>query len=67
MAALLLLIPVGYALLFGFGPIPAFGAAGLGYATALVMWLEFIAFVAPSLLKGATNHLKRDAGGDSRR
>lgn len=44
-AALGLLIPVGYALLFGFGPVPAFGAAGLGYATALVMWLEFIAFV----------------------
>lgn len=43
-AALVLLIPVGYALLFGFGPIPAMGAAGLGYATALVMWLEFLAF-----------------------
>lgn len=43
-AALLLLIPVGYALLFGFGPIPELGAAGLGYATAIVMWLEFIAF-----------------------
>ncbi len=42
--ALLLLIPVGYALLFGFGPIPALGAAGLGYATALVMWLQFLAF-----------------------
>ena len=43
-AALLLLVPVGYTLLFGFGPIPALGAAGLGYATALVMWLEFLAF-----------------------
>jgi MATE family multidrug resistance protein len=43
-AALVLLIPVGYAFLFGFGPIPALGAAGLGYATALVMWLEFLAF-----------------------
>jgi MATE family multidrug resistance protein len=41
-AALVLLIPVGYAFLFGFGPIPALGAAGLGYATALVMWLEFL-------------------------
>ncbi len=43
-AALVLLIPIGYALLFGFGPIPELGAAGLGYATAIVMWLEFIAF-----------------------
>lgn len=43
-AALALLAPVGYALLFGFGPIPALGAAGLGYATALVMWLQFLAF-----------------------
>lgn len=43
-AALALLVPVGYALLFGFGPIPGLGAAGLGYATALVMWLQFLAF-----------------------
>jgi multidrug resistance protein, MATE family len=43
-AALILLVPIGYALLFGFGPIPELGAAGLGYATAIVMWLEFIAF-----------------------
>jgi len=43
-AALVLLLPVGYALLFGFGPIPALGAAGLGYATAVVMWLQFLTF-----------------------
>ncbi|MBP7370478.1 MAG: MATE family efflux transporter [Arenimonas sp.] len=43
-AALILLVPVGYVLLFGFGPIPELGAAGLGYATAIIMWLEFIAF-----------------------
>lgn len=43
-AALILLIPIGYCLLFGFGPLPEFGAAGLGYATAIVMWLEFAAF-----------------------
>jgi len=43
-AALVLLVPIGTALLFGFGPIPELGAAGLGYATAIVMWLEFIAF-----------------------
>lgn len=44
MAALLLLIPVGYIFLFGMGPIPEMGAAGLGYATALIMWLEFAVF-----------------------
>ena len=43
-AALILLIPIGALLLFGYGPIPEMGAAGLGYATAIVMWLEFIAF-----------------------
>jgi MATE family multidrug resistance protein len=36
----LLLLPVGYALMFGAGPVPALGAAGLGYATALVLWLQ---------------------------
>ncbi|MEY2867459.1 MAG: hypothetical protein RIQ43_1485, partial [Pseudomonadota bacterium] len=45
-AALILLIPIGAILLFGYGPIPEMGAAGLGYATAIVMWLEFIAFAA---------------------
>lgn len=43
-AALILLVPIGYVMLFGYGPIPEMGAAGLGYATALIMWLEFIAF-----------------------
>jgi MATE family multidrug resistance protein len=43
-AALVLLIPMGIVLLFGYGPIPELGAAGLGYATAAVLWLEFIAF-----------------------
>lgn len=45
-AALILLIPVGAILLFGYGPVPEMGAAGLGYATAIVMWLEFSAFAA---------------------
>ena len=30
-AGLLLLVPIGYALMFGMGPIPELGAAGLGY------------------------------------
>ncbi|HMB56228.1 MAG TPA: MATE family efflux transporter [Arenimonas sp.] len=41
---LLLLIPLGYALMFGFGPVPELGAAGLGYATALVLWLQAAGF-----------------------
>ncbi len=42
----LLLVPVGAALMFGFGPLPALGAAGLGYATAGVLWLQALGFLA---------------------
>lgn len=35
-----LLVPLGYALMFGAFGLPALGAAGLGYATAIVMWLQ---------------------------
>jgi MATE family multidrug resistance protein len=35
---LLALVPLGYALMFGFGPIPALGATGLGIATAIILW-----------------------------
>jgi MATE family multidrug resistance protein len=45
-AGLVLLIPLGYALMFGVGPIAGRGAAGLGYATALVLWLQAIGFLA---------------------
>lgn len=45
-AGLLLLVPLGYALMFGAGPIPGLGAAGLGYATALVLWLQAFGFLA---------------------
>jgi MATE family multidrug resistance protein len=45
-AGLLLLLPLGYALMFGAGPIPELGAAGLGYATALVLWLQAFGFLA---------------------
>lgn len=45
-AGLVLLIPLGYALMFGAGPIPELGAAGLGYATALVLWLQAFGFLA---------------------
>lgn len=42
---LLLLAPIGYALMFGLGALPELGAAGLGYATALVLWMQAIGFL----------------------
>ena len=45
MAGLVLLVPLGYALMFGAGPLPELGAAGLGYATALVLWSQAIGFL----------------------
>ena len=44
-AGLALLAPLGYALMFGFGPVPELGAAGLGIATALVLWLQAAGFL----------------------
>ena len=44
-AGLVALIPLGYALMFGFGPIPELGAAGLGLATTLVVWLQLAGFL----------------------
>ena len=40
------LFPLGHALMFGDGPFPALGAAGLGYATSLVLWLQAIGLLA---------------------
>ncbi len=37
-AGLVLLLPLGWALMEGYGPIPELGALGLGLATALVLW-----------------------------
>ena len=44
-AGLLLLVPLGYVLMFGAGPIPELGAAGLGYATGAVLWLQALGFL----------------------
>jgi MATE family multidrug resistance protein len=44
-AGLLGLVPLGYALMFGFGPIPGLGATGLGIATAIVLWAQVLGFV----------------------
>lgn len=41
---LLVLVPLGWVLTFGIGPVPELGAAGLGYASAAMMWLQAIAF-----------------------
>lgn len=45
-AGVLLLVPAGSTLMFGYGPLPAMGAAGLGYATALVLWLQALGLLA---------------------
>lgn len=44
-AALALLIPMGYALMFGIGPVHGMGATGLGIATAIVLWLQAAGFL----------------------
>ncbi len=36
LAALVLLVPLNFVFMYGFGPIPALGSAGCGFATALI-------------------------------
>lgn len=43
-AGLLVLTPLGYALMFGVWGLPELGAAGLGYATSLMLWLQALGF-----------------------
>jgi MATE family multidrug resistance protein len=40
LGGLFLLVPLGYALMFGAFGLPELGAAGLGYATALMVWTQ---------------------------
>lgn len=40
--SLLLLIPLNYIFMYGFGPIPALGSAGCGFATAILQWIMLI-------------------------
>lgn len=40
--ALLLNIPLNWIFIYGWGPIPAFGAAGCGIASAIVMWVMLL-------------------------
>lgn len=44
LGGLALLVPLGYALMFGSFGLPELGAAGLGYATAIMLWLQAAAF-----------------------
>ena len=44
LAGLVVLAPLGYALMYGAGPLPELGARGLGLATAIVLWLQAAAF-----------------------
>lgn len=41
---LALLVPLGYALMFGAYGFPELGAAGLGYATAIMLWAQALGF-----------------------
>ena len=40
--ALVALIPLNYLFMYGWGPIPALGSAGCGFATAILQWLMLI-------------------------
>ena len=44
LAGLAVLAPLGYGLMYGAGPLPERGAAGLGRATAIVLWLQAAGF-----------------------
>jgi MATE family multidrug resistance protein len=44
LVGLILLGPIGYAFMYGAGPIPAMGARGSGLATAVVTWIGAILF-----------------------
>lgn len=41
-AGLVLLLPLGWALMDGWGGLPALGAGGLGLATAMVLWAQVV-------------------------
>lgn len=40
--ALMLLVPLNYLFMYGYGPIPALGSAGCGFATAILQWIMFV-------------------------
>ena len=46
LVALVVLIPLNFIFMYGFGPIPALGSAGCGFATSILQWFMFIALAA---------------------
>ncbi|MCK7592483.1 MATE family efflux transporter [Pseudomarimonas salicorniae] len=44
-AGLILLVPLGYWLMHGGLGLPGYGAAGLGAATAIILWLQAVGFL----------------------
>lgn len=45
LGGLLVLVPMGWALAFGHFGLPELGAAGLGYASAMMMWTQMLGFL----------------------
>lgn len=42
LCSLILLVPLDYLFMYGFGPIPELGSAGCGFATAILQWLMLL-------------------------
>ena len=65
LGGLVLLVPLGYVLMFGKLGIPPQGAHGCGVATAIVLWLEMLAFAVYVMLRrnyhglGLFDHFER--------
>jgi len=52
LGALIVLVPLNFIFMYGWGPIPELGSAGCGFATAILQWLMFIA-LASYVFKGS--------------
>lgn len=52
LGALIVLVPLNFIFMYGWGPIPQLGSAGCGFATAILQWLMFIA-LASYVFKGS--------------
>mgnify|MGYP004417257997 CR=1 FL=1 len=51
LAALLVLIPLNFIFMYGWGPIPELGSAGCGFATAILQWIMLLV-LATYIFKG---------------
>lgn len=54
LASLIMLIPLNYIFMYGWGFIPALGGAGCGFATAILQWL--ILFILMAYLRYSKNY-----------